>query len=255
MHVLHDALVQLHIAFGAVALVLFWIPIAVRKGSRVHVAAGRWYAALMYAVCTTAFVASVMVLADPLAVRRPGEILAAGEAERLAGVFRMFSLFLLMLSVLVFVSIRHGLAALRERQRPGTLSRRSHRASIAALAILAAGVAVLGLSNGQILLIVFGGIGLAGSFGMYRETRLQNPRRSELVVAHLGGLIGSGIGAYTAFFAFGGSRLLGEILTGQWQVIPWILPSVLGTIAIARLTRRYDPDRRRGPAATGTGSA
>ena len=255
MQPIHEALVHLHIAFGAVALVLFWVPVAARKGSPAHVAAGRWYTIVMYVVSSTAFFASLMVLADPLGIRRPGELLAAAEAQRLAGLFRMFSLFLLMLSVLVFVSIRHGLAALRERRNPGMLSRPSHRAWIAALAVLAAVVAVLGAVNGQILLIVFGGIGIAGSFGMYRESRLQNPRRSQLVVAHLGGLIGSGIGAYTAFFAFGGSRLLGEILTGQWQVIPWILPSIVGTIAISRLTRHYDPAGRRGSAPTEAGTA
>lgn len=245
MHEFHELLVTLHIAFGALALVLFWVPVASRKGSRLHVAAGRWYAAIMYAVCATAFVASIMVLAEPLAIRRPGQSFELEDAEALARLFRMFSLFLLMLSVLVFVSIRHGLAALRERRDPGQLSRVSQRSSIVLLALLAGVVAVIGAVNGQILLIVFGGIGLAGSLGMYRESRLKDPRPPQLVVAHLNGLIGSGIGAYTAFFAFGGSRLLGEILTGQWQVIPWILPSIIGTFAISRLARRYDPARRK----------
>jgi hypothetical protein len=64
-----------------------------------------------------------------------------------------------------------------------------------------------------------------------------NPR--ELVVAHLNGLIGSGIGAYTAFFAFGGSRFLAELLPGQWQVIPWVLPTIIGVIAANRISRRW----------------
>lgn len=254
MHDIHDLLVRFHIGFGAVALFLFWVPVAARKGSRLHVAAGRWYTVVMYAVCATAFVASIMVLVEPLAIRRPGRTFEPGEAESLAQFFRMFSLFLLMLSVLVFVSIRHGLAALRERRDPGQLSSASHRGSIVVLALLAAVVAVIGTLNGQILLIVFGGIGFAGSIGMYRESRLRNPRPPQLVVAHLSGLIGSGIGAYTAFFAFGGSRLLGEILTGQWQVIPWILPSIIGTFAISRLARRYDPARRK-PRPAGSESA
>jgi len=56
---------------------------------------------------------------------------------------------------------------------------------------------------------------------------------------HLNGMIGSGIGAYTAFFAFGGRSLLGELLPGQWQVIPWVLPTVIGVIAASRVSRRW----------------
>ncbi|MDH3945103.1 MAG: hypothetical protein OET45_00430 [Chromatiales bacterium] len=37
----------------------------------------------------------------------------------------------------------------------------------------------------------------------------------------------------------GGSRLLADVLTGQWQVVPWVLPSIIGTIAISRLHRPY----------------
>ncbi|MEJ2159038.1 MAG: hypothetical protein P8X53_00945 [Chromatiales bacterium] len=37
----------------------------------------------------------------------------------------------------------------------------------------------------------------------------------------------------------GGSRLLADALTGQWQVVPWVLPSIIGTISISRLHRPY----------------
>ncbi|MEL6215044.1 MAG: hypothetical protein AAFQ99_05130, partial [Pseudomonadota bacterium] len=63
--------------------------------------------------------------------------------------------------------------------------------------------------------------------------------RGEMVFAHLNGLLGTGIGAYTAVFAFGGSRLLAELLPGQLQVIPWVTPAIVGTIAVARMKRHY----------------
>lgn len=244
MTTLHSILVWLHIAFGAVALVLFWVPVLARKGSPLHVAAGRHYKNIMYTVSVTAFVASLIVLADPIGIRRPGEVLPAADAERLAGLYRMFSLFLLMLSVLVFSSVRHGLLALRERGEPGVLKSPLHRALIGALALLAVIVGVLGIRNGQLLLIVFGGLGLSGAWSMFRDSRIPRPSRRQLLVAHLGGLIGSGIGAYTAFFAFGGARLFGDLLPGQWQVIPWVLPAIIGTIAIRRLRRPFEAARR-----------
>lgn len=240
MTTLHSILVWIHVAFGAIALVLFWIPVLAKKGSPLHVRAGRYYSTIMYTVAGTAFVASIIVLADPLGIRFPGESFEPAERERLTGLIRMFSLFLLMLSVLVFASVRHGLLALRERARPGGLGSSLHRAFIGALALLSAGVGVLGVGNGQILLIVFAGIGLAAAFSMLRDIRINQPSRGELVVAHLNGQIGSGIGAYTAFFAFGGDRFFGELLPGQWQVVPWVLPAIIGTIAINRLRRPFD---------------
>ena len=245
MTTLHSLLVGTHIAVGSFALLLFWVPAVARKGSRLHVRAGRLYAIAMYVVSITAFIASIMVLADPLGIRRPGELPDPERAASLAQGFRMFSLFLLMLSVLVFTSVRHGVAALRERTAPGSLSRPVHRALIAALGLLAVVVGALGIVHGQLLLIIFGGISLASAWGMSRDLGKTERRPSDLVVAHLNGLIGSGIGAYTAFFAFGGSRFFGELLPGQWQVVPWVLPAIVGTVVISRLSRRFGRRPRR----------
>lgn len=237
MNTLHSFLVTSHIGVGALALLLFWVPAIARKGSPLHVGAGRIYVIAMYIVSVTAFVASIIVLADPLNIRRPGEVFDEIKANALAEQFRTFSLFLLMLSVLVFTSLRHGIAALHERRQPGTLIRPLHKGTILALGLLAVVVGGSGLVNQQLLLIIFGGIALVAAIGMWRDTRMTSPGRRDLVIAHFNGLIGSGIGAYTAFFAFGGSRFLGDLLQGQWQVVPWVMPAIIGTIVINRLRR------------------
>lgn len=252
MNTLHTVLVNAHIAVGAVALVLFWVPVIARKGSPLHVRSGKLYAAAMYLVTATAFVASIMVLVDPIGIRRPGLELDGEEAAELAKVFRMFSLFLLMLSVLVFTSLRHGIRALRTRATPDALKAPLHRAQIVALGALGAAVISIGLVEMQWLLIIFGGLSISGAIGMFRETLIVSLSRRDALVAHLGGLIGSGIGAYTAFFAFGGARFLRELLPGQWQVLAWIVAPVVGTIAIRRLSDRY---RRRTPPADAGQSA
>lgn len=235
---LHGILVTLHVAVGSVALVVFWVPVAVRKGSRLHVRAGRLYVNCMYLVAATAFLASIMVLIDPLAIRRPGEELPAEQAALLVERFRMFSLFLLMLSVLIFSSLEHGLAALRARRDAGALRRPSHVAGILVLGVLAVVVGAVGLANRELLLIIFGGLGLSAAVGSFRDTRLERPGRRALVIAHMGGLVGSGIGAYTAFFAFGSSRYLADLLPGQWQVLPWIAPAIIGALALRRMRSR-----------------
>ncbi len=239
MEALHSLLVNVHIAVGAIVLVLFWVPAFARKGSPLHVKVGKVYVVSMYVVVVTAFVASVIVLADPIGIRRPGESYGPAESAELAARFRMMSLFLLMLSVLVFASLRHGIRALRQKTEPGALARPAHRALIAVLGVLGMIVGTLGLLNSAVLLIIFGGISIAGSISMYRDTLVERPDRKAQLVAHLNGLIGSGIGVYTAFFAFGGSRFLREILPGYWQVLPWVLPAIIGTIVINRLERAY----------------
>ncbi len=236
---LHGLLVNTHILFGAASLVLFWIPVIAKKGSPTHVRAGRYYSIAMYVVSVSAFVASVLVLADPIGIRRPGLEIDGEEAAELADGFRVGSLFLLMLSVLVFSSIRHGLAALRERRQPGILRTPWHRGMIVTLGVMGLAVGAIGISRGLVLLMIFGGISIAASIGMFRESLPERLSTSERTIAHLGGMIGSGIGAYTAFFAFGGARLLSDLLPGQWQTLSWVIAPVIGTIAISRLTRRY----------------
>jgi len=243
MTTLHTLLVNAHIVVGAVALVLFWIPAFSRKGSTLHVQSGRFYAYAMYFVSVSAFLSSVMVLADPIGIRRPGLEMDPEDAVELAELFRMFSLFLLMLSVLVFASIRHGLAALRVRQQPDAIKSRLHRGMLLTLGALGIVVLGIGLADTRWLLIIFGGISISGAIGMFRDTRIEQFTRGQQLKAHLSGLIGSGIGAYTAFFAFGGSRLFAELLPGQWQVVSWVVAPVIGTIAIQRLSRRYQRGR------------
>ena len=119
MPAIHSFLVTSHIVVGAAALLLFWVPILATKGGQLHIRVGRIYVIAMYTVSVTAFLASVLALVDPVAIRRPGQVLSADEAARIAELSRMFSTFLLMLSVLVFSALRHGLLALETRSEPG----------------------------------------------------------------------------------------------------------------------------------------
>ena len=239
MPLLHSILVTTHIAVGALALVLFWVPVMTRKGARTHVNVGRIYLYSMYAVSVTALIASSMVLYDPIGVQLPDAELEPARAAELSQRFRVFAVFLLMLGILVMTSLRHGMLALRERTQAGVLRTAAHRALVVALVIAAIIVGIVGVQYRQILLMIFAVVGAAAGIGMWADMRRDMRERSQRVYAHLNSLIGTGIGAYTAFFAFGGSRFLSELLPGQWQTIPWIMPAVIGTFAVSRLRRRY----------------
>jgi hypothetical protein len=56
---------------------------------------------------------------------------------------------------------------------------------------------------------------------------------------HLGSMVGGGIAFHTAFAVFGIQRFIEYDLSGIVAVLPWVLPTIVGTIAITILTRHY----------------
>ena len=80
MNLLYQGLVLVHVVIGFASLVVFWLPLMVKKGGRWDKQAGMAFAIMMYVVSITAFVVSVMLLIDPIAVRSPGNALSPSEA-------------------------------------------------------------------------------------------------------------------------------------------------------------------------------
>src|ERR1700688_23536 len=72
----------IHIAAGTIALIVFWIPGAASKGSRLHVKVGWVYAGCMSMVVLTAFSMSGLAFAAPLGVRVFSHALSADEVAQ-----------------------------------------------------------------------------------------------------------------------------------------------------------------------------
>jgi len=88
-----------------------------------------------------------------------------------------------------------------------------------------------------ILAIIFGLLGTAVGAGFLRYSVKATLTKLEWWIEHLGAMIGSGITCYTAFFAFGGSRLF--IDHGNLRLLSWILLGVIGFVVIRYLSRQY----------------
>lgn len=239
MNVLHQSALYLHVLIGAAALIVFWLPVIARKGSAWHKRAGRWFANGMYAVALSGVLMSTLSLWNPLGVHFAGQALSPEQAVAVAAQVRIFSVFLLMLSVLVFASVYHAVLVLRARSDRRLLRRPLHLGALTALAVLAPVVGMIGVRSGETLLIIFFVVGTLSAAGMLRYTFKATISHNEWWIAHLGGMIGAGIAAYTAFFAFGGRALFAEILSGQWQIVPWVLPGIVGTAFITQQSRHY----------------
>lgn len=239
---IHFGLIAVHVAAGTGALIAFWFAMLAPKGNAQHRAGGRWFAWAMRVVTVTAVVAAVLVLVDPLAIRDPEGTLVAEGPEAMAAQAvgaRRGALFLLTLGLLVLASVRHGLLALRTRTAPNALRSPSQLSLLGALCLAGVATAYVGWRVGSILLMVFGALAMLNGPRMLHRALSGPLPAQERIVAHLEGMLGASIGAYTAFFVFGGNRFLSAWLDGPWALVPWIAPAVLGSIASAWYARRY----------------
>ena len=242
MLIIHQLALYLHIFVGVFALLLFWVPVFTRKGNRDHKRFGRYFSYAMYTIACSGLVMSSLDLMFPL-VMHAGELSLEGlEAENAMTEIRSFGLFLFSLSVLVLTSTRHGWLTILYREDREPLRHPLHLALNGVLILVGVVLASTGLYVGSILFMIFGVLQIVTGLGNLRYIFRKELRPKEWWIQHLGGLIGSGIGAYTAFAVFGGRRFFLEIFTSNFEsfsVFLWIAPGVIGSIAITLLSRHY----------------
>ena len=235
MTYLHSTLFFVHILFGTAALILFWVPICTKKGQLNHKKFGRAYRNIMYAVAGSGSAMAIIVIAIPLVIKP--QLANAENVEQAVENIRYFWLFLLYLALLSFTTTRHGDAVLKAGNDRSILRRFSYVTPLFMLAIGGVVFIVIGSQLGQTLHLLFGILGCVVGTSMLRYVFKNQIAKGAYLLEHIGSMIGSGIGAYTAFLAFGGRHILEGI--GGFQIIFWIAPGVLGSIFSFYLTRKY----------------
>lgn len=220
---LYDAVRYLHLVAGACALVLFWIPALTRKGGVTHRRAGRIYVWAMSVVVATAVPLSIAFF-----IRGDWQV----------------GTFLSYLGVITFSALWSGRRVLDVKAsaaafRTPFLAAVGVLNFVSALAVLALAWTLASESFTRILFTAFSIVGLSAAWDTLKFFRQPPTDRRWWWYEHFGGMIGSGIAAHTAFGAFGMRRLFPELELGPWGLLPWIAPSVVGTIAIVWLTRHY----------------
>jgi hypothetical protein len=231
MFLIHQSALYLHIAGGIAALVLFWIPVFARKGSVIHKQTGRYFALLMYTVGVSGIILSSLDLSIPEQLH-PDNALATVQNR---------AIFLFSLSLLVLTTTRHGWLTITYKDNRKPLKHPLQLLLVGALLAMGVGLLLLGVSDSNTIYIVFGGLEIVLSIGLLRYTFKKTTLPREWWTEHLGGLIASGIGAYTAFVVVGAGALMGPLYS-QWPWLPvlvWVGPGVTGGIAIALTTRHY----------------
>lgn len=223
---LYTILNYAHIIAGAVSLAVFWLPIAVKKGSRNHNSLGRVYVNAMYASSATGAAMSLSAL---------GAWFMADNNQTNA--FQPMWALLLYLSLLTVTTVRHAVLVLKAKQARNELRALPHVCLTLSLLGFGVVLGVYGYSLNHTLLMIFGALGafLGGNFLHYSFKPALSQR--EWIFEHLSSILGSGIACHTAFFAFGGRTLFAG--SSQLQLLSWILPGIVGTVLIVYFKRRY----------------
>lgn len=238
-NLIHTSAFYIHVFIGSLALVIFWLPLLAKKGSRNHVRFGKYFVYGMYAVSISGMLMSSLVLLDPIGLRYPENQFSAEKLVKIAIQQRIFAGFLLMLSVLVFANVKQSILVLKAKKDRQILKKPLNLLTISVLGLLGLLMMYIGFSYQLILFQAFAALCIVNSIGSFRYIYKKKLKEKEWIIAHLGNILGAGIGAYTAFFAFGGRRFFAEIFTGQLQIVPWVLPSVIGIGLITYFSKKF----------------
>jgi len=223
--VLTEILTRTHVIFGFAGLALFWVPVLLKKGGKWHRLSGKAYVAAMWVVVATSVLLSI-------------KNVAVGNSEKAA--------FLGFIALITANPLWYGLAILKQKRQFSITFLNIHFALNAVIAVysflLLAGGTILQRQGVSILMVVFGSLGLTVIPALLRRLR-GVPVETDRIRGHIIGLMTTGIAAYTAFFVFGGYTWMQELLPGNWGIVLWVGPGVIGGVGITYCVKYY---RRKG---------
>lgn len=218
---LYKTLLSIHVFSGFISLLLFWIPMFTKKGGQAHRKVGQLYVYFMGAVVITATILSIMNATN-------------GHWNK--------ALFLGFLSILTGLPLWYGTTILKQKKQTSKTHRITHQTLLYLLllySVFLLGVAIcLQFKVMGILYLFFGILGISVSAPTLKAywTHTYQPNWLQ---EHYGGMIISGTAAYTAFFVFGGANFFESIFVGNWQILPWVLPTILTVFGMRYFNQKY----------------
>ena len=227
MELFIKSLLAIHVFAGFMSLILFWIPIFLKKGSKNHVLIGKIYVALMWVVVISAAILSIknLIIKDYISAA-----------------------FLGFLTVITANPLWYGIAILKNKRGLTPSYRRKHMTFnllilIFGLLLFGYGIYLKGQGAG-VLMLIFGTLGILT--GRDIVVMYKNPKsKSDRIMEHITGMLVSGIAAYTAFLVFGGRSFLEGMFDGYLSIILWVAPTVIGSIGIRFYKKKYQKKQTR----------
>jgi len=238
IHQLHRGV---HIVAGTLGLLLFWIPLFARKGSRLHVLAGKWYIRTVYVVAISALISCTWAVASPLTY--------TGRAELSAHQITQIRYFLSILGVLAILTLKNGLLGERILQikKSGEplanlplITTHRFQFAIGIGAIIFAGKLLIqfSFSAQYFILFVLGGLCALDFLGQ-REFINRPEARKHPILTHIECMIGCGIAFHTAALITIVNNVIKLELHGALALLPWLIPSMIGIPATAIICAQW----------------
>ena len=221
MEAITKALLATHIFSGITSIILFWIPIFLKKGRRNHILIGKIYVFLMWIVVISAGLLSIKNIII-------GEFIMAA--------------FLGFLALITANPLWYGIAILKNKKGLSASYRKKHMAfnaliTLAGVLLFAYGIYLKG-QNAGVLMLIFGILGMSTGRDVLASYQEKN-ENSSWIEEHISGMLVSGIAGYTAFAVFGGRSFFSEYLFDNWSIVPWVMPTVVGIVIIRYYKSSY----------------
>lgn len=223
VHHAFELLIVAHIITGAPGLAGFWLPIAARKGSRLHRLSGKVFVGLMLTTATFAAAMATLTVIAPIATHpKLATHALLGHPEVIRGIFGWMMLYLAILTINL---AWYGRTCILNRS-----DHIRHRSPLniflqAALTAAALNCAIQGALIGQWIMVGISLVGFA-TVGTNLWFMLRSrPQPLEWLTEHIKALVGTGISVYTAFLAFGAVRYVPEMALSP---ILWSIPLITG---------------------------
>ncbi|HEY0467829.1 MAG TPA: hypothetical protein VGC79_26695 [Polyangiaceae bacterium] len=223
MERLFQIVLAVHIAAGAVSLVVFSVPLVTKKGGRTHRRVGWVYVAAAATVAVTGLLSCI-------------PLVSAGPLRWRAGIFLAY------VSLLAGASAQFGVRALRTKGRAGPS--RCAIDLVPPLLLVAGGVALatFGIHRSSVLYVLFAALGVILGVAHLRFWLTPPAHERAWFLAHLTGMGTSCITTVTAFIVVNARR---------FGMRTFDLPLWAGPIAVLAigltLWRRYYARRLTGP--------
>jgi hypothetical protein len=211
---LFHGLIALHIAFGAVGLVSFWVPVIGKKGSHNHRLWGKvFWTTIMVAGCAALCLASLSLI-DPLGTHPH---LADRGADFVRGIFGVMMFYL---AILTLNLARYGLETIKNKANHAANRRGLNLWLQPLLIITATACAIEGVLINQFLMVAMSLIGFATAGTNLVFMFKPKPAPKAYLKEHVKAIVGCGISVYTAFFAFGAVRFMPSMALhpGLWSI-------------------------------------
>ena len=229
---MYDVLVGVHAACGLLGLVVLPVPLVARKGGRAHRTGGWLFVAAMAGVSFSGLVITALWAAIPLVIKPLGE---GVDPQAQAAALREMAVFLGFLAWLILGALWAGLRVVSIRRGTVPPDHPLDR-GMAGLTLVGGALLILGgLWLVKPLYIGFGLIGIVTGrqdLSAIRDTRATAYR-------HGRAMGGAAIAAVTAFLVFNTRRFVE--LPDAWTLVPWVLPSLVGSPLLSVALRPYRP--------------